>query len=104
MTEQEELYEVYGLQCISIPTARPRIRVDAPPAMYLTRSEADDVISEEVQIARAAQQPVLIGTSSVEESNAVLRALKLRWEWRVCARTSYRQVRGRCTLFGQTLC
>ena len=35
MTEEEELYEVYRLTCVAIPTCRPRIRIDEPPFMYL---------------------------------------------------------------------
>ena len=75
-TEEEELYEVYGLSCVSIPTCRPRVRVDHPPIMYMLRGEADNHLCWTVLQAVQQRQPVLIGTSSVEESNAVLSSLK----------------------------
>lgn len=72
MTEEEELFEVYRLTCVSIPTCRPRIRQDWPATAFFRRPQADDAMAWAVQQAHAAQQPVLIGTSSVEESHAVL--------------------------------
>ncbi|KAK9789034.1 hypothetical protein WJX73_001031 [Symbiochloris irregularis] len=74
-TESEELYEVYGLATVSIPTNQPCVRVDRMPTSFLYRPAADRYLCDAVATANDAAQPVLIGTGSVNESNKLLSAL-----------------------------
>ena len=87
MTEEEELYEVYRLTCVAIPTCKPRIRIDHPTLMFLRRHCTDDDLCWTVDRAVEQQRPVLIGTSSVEESNAVMASLRY-WCVHMCMHVS----------------
>lgn len=71
MTEAEEFVEIYGLRCVSIPTNKPIARVDMDDRVFSTKVAKRLAILEEVQKAHANGQPVLIGTASVEESEAL---------------------------------
>ena len=69
---------MYRLRCVEIPTCRPRIRRDHKPVTYLRRRQADLHLCSTVQEAVCwRNQPVLIGTSTVQESFAVLAELQL---------------------------
>lgn len=71
MTEAEEFIEIYGLRCVSIPTNKPIARVDMDDRVFSSKVAKRLAILEEVKKAHAAGQPVLIGTASVEESEAL---------------------------------
>ncbi|HPQ45889.1 MAG TPA: preprotein translocase subunit SecA [Clostridia bacterium] len=68
LTEEEEFREIYGLDVIVIPTNKPMIRADAPDAVYKTAKGKFAAVLEEVKEAHGRQQPVLIGTISIETS------------------------------------
>ncbi|MFT7413951.1 MAG: preprotein translocase subunit SecA [Methylophagaceae bacterium] len=67
-TEAFELQSIYGLEVIVIPTHKPMQRKDAADQILLTTKEKYQAIVEDVKSCIERQQPVLIGTSSVENS------------------------------------
>ncbi|MBQ9574425.1 MAG: preprotein translocase subunit SecA, partial [Synergistaceae bacterium] len=77
-TEAEEFREIYGLQVVSIPTHRPMIRVDNPDVIYATEHEKFSAVADEVAERHKNGQPVLVGTTSIENSERVSKLLKAR--------------------------
>ena len=77
-TEAEEFREIYGLQVVSIPTHRPMIRTDNPDVIYATEHEKFSAVADEVTERHKAGQPVLVGTTSIENSERVSKLLKAR--------------------------
>lgn len=73
--DAEEYREVYGLDVVAIPTHRPLIRSDET-FLHPTRDGKMRAILDEIERARARQQPVLIGASSIEESEAMAAVLE----------------------------
>jgi preprotein translocase subunit SecA len=67
-TEAYEFQQIYGLEVIVIPTHMPMIREDLPDQVYLTTQEKFDAIVADIQECRARQQPILVGTASIETS------------------------------------
>ena len=67
-TEAFELQSIYGLEVIVIPTHREMCRIDSADQIYLTTKEKYDAIVEGIKLCIERQQPVLIGTSSIETS------------------------------------
>ncbi|HEY7990896.1 MAG TPA: preprotein translocase subunit SecA [Stellaceae bacterium] len=68
MTEAEELAEIYKLEVIEIPTNVPVRRIDADDEVYRTGREKFEAVTKLVQECRERQQPLLIGTASIEKS------------------------------------
>ena len=68
MTEAEEFSKIYSLEVTAIPTHRPMVRNDEPDLVYRTERAKDGAIVEHIKERRAAGQPVLVGTTSVERS------------------------------------
>ena len=77
-TEAEEFKEIYGLQVVSIPTHKPMIRVDNPDVVYATEHEKYAAVADEVAEMHKKGQPVLVGTTSIENSERVSKLLKAR--------------------------
>ncbi|PWR02184.1 preprotein translocase subunit SecA [Meridianimarinicoccus roseus] len=75
-TEAEEFQEIYGLGVVEIPTNKPIARVDEDDAVYRTGREKYAAIVEEIRTAHAKGQPVLVGTTSIEKSEALSDLLK----------------------------
>ncbi|MGH7331051.1 MAG: preprotein translocase subunit SecA, partial [Polyangiaceae bacterium] len=71
MTEATELNEIYKLDVIDVPTNRPCIRLDADDEVYRTAREKHDAIIQQVLECRERQQPVLVGTVSIEKSETL---------------------------------
>ena len=67
-TEAFELQSIYGLEVIVIPTHREMCRIDSADQIYLTTKEKYEAIVEGIKLCIERQQPVLIGTSSIETS------------------------------------
>jgi preprotein translocase subunit SecA len=67
-TEAFELQSIYGLEVIVIPTHREMTRIDSADQIYLTTQEKYTAIAEEIKRCVEQQQPVLVGTSSIESS------------------------------------
>ncbi|WP_439763626.1 preprotein translocase subunit SecA [Gemmiger sp.] len=77
-TEADEFSEIYGLQIVSIPTNKPRARKDLPDSVYKTVNGKYKAVIDQVAECHAKGQPVLVGTVSVEKSEALSKLLKQR--------------------------
>ncbi|TVZ25606.1 preprotein translocase subunit SecA [Gillisia sp. Hel_I_86] len=78
VTEAGELWEIYKLDVVEIPTNRPIVRFDREDLVYKTKREKFNAVIDEVTKLSNAGRPVLIGTTSVEISELLSRMLKLR--------------------------
>lgn len=67
-TEAYEFQQIYKLEVVVIPTNKPCIRQNHPDLIYLTKAEKFDAIINEIKECVAKQQPVLVGTISIENS------------------------------------
>ncbi len=77
-TEAGELWEIYKLDVVVIPTNRPIQRHDRNDLVYKTNREKYNAVIEEIEKLTAAGRPVLVGTTSVEISQLLSKALQLR--------------------------
>jgi preprotein translocase subunit SecA len=75
-TEATEFHETYKLGVVSIPTNKPMVRVDQQDVVYKTEREKFTAVIAEILECHEKGQPVLVGTTSVEKSNAVATLLK----------------------------
>ncbi len=78
VTEAGELWEIYKLDVVEIPTNRPIQRDDREDKIYKTKREKYNAVIEEVTNLTQAGRPVLIGTTSVEISELLSRMLSIR--------------------------
>lgn len=78
VTEAGELWEIYELDVVEIPTNRPVAREDLEDKIYKTKREKYNAVIEEVVALSEAGRPVLIGTTSVEISELLSRMLSIR--------------------------
>ena len=76
LTEEQELREIYGMDVIEIPTNRPVQRVDLDDAVYMTKKEKFRAVVEEIKKAHAKNQPVLVGTITIETSELLSNMLR----------------------------
>lgn len=67
-TEAYEFQQIYDLEVVVIPTNRPILRKDLPDQIFLTAQEKYQAIIADIKQAIAQQQPVLVGTASIESS------------------------------------
>src|SRR5258708_29860886 len=67
-TEAPEFMQIYGLEVVVIPTHRPMVRKDNPDFVYLTQSDKFKAIIEDIRECLAHEQPVLVGTTSIDTS------------------------------------
>jgi preprotein translocase subunit SecA len=75
-TEAPEFMQIYGLEVVVIPTHKPMIRKDAPDFVYLTQKDKFDAIIEDIRDCVEREQPVLVGTTSIETSEFLANLLK----------------------------
>lgn len=68
MTEAAEFEEIYKLRVVSIPTNRPVARIDHHDEIYRNKEEKYDAIIKQIADCMSRQQPVLVGTVSIEKS------------------------------------
>jgi preprotein translocase subunit SecA len=78
-TEAEEFMKIYKLEVIVIPTNEPCIREDHEDIIYKTMREKFNAIVEEINQISAAGRPLLIGTISIEKSEALSESLTKRY-------------------------
>ena len=76
LTEEEEFREIYGMDVIEIPTNRPIARIDYDDAVYMTKKEKFHAVVQDVVESHAKQQPVLVGTITIETSEMLSKMLK----------------------------
>ncbi len=77
-TEADEFESIYNLDVVVIPTNVPVIRVDYNDQVYRTRREKYKAIIDEIQRIHSMDQPVLVGTVSVDISELLAKLLKAR--------------------------
>tara|TARA_R110002033_G_scaffold125660_4_gene167742 strand:- start:11562 stop:14906 length:3345 start_codon:yes stop_codon:yes gene_type:complete len=78
VTEAGELWQIYKLDVVEIPTNRPMARQDKEDYIYKTTREKFNAVIEDVTALSQAGRPVLIGTTSVDISELLSRMLKMR--------------------------
>lgn len=75
-TEAYEFQDIYGLETVVIPTHRKMIRIDEHDKVFRTVNEKYRAIIEDVKACNARRQPVLLGTTSIENSEILSAMLK----------------------------
>ena len=75
-TEAYEFQQIYGLEVVVIPTHRPMVRQDLGDLVYLTVPEKFAAIIEDIKERHAKEQPILVGTTSIEASEYLSGMLK----------------------------
>ncbi|MGH8139548.1 MAG: preprotein translocase subunit SecA [Steroidobacteraceae bacterium] len=70
-TEAPEFLQIYGLEVVVIPTHRPMIRKDMSDFVYLTQKDKFQAIIEDIRDCVEREQPVLVGTTSIETSEFI---------------------------------
>ncbi|MDP4264509.1 MAG: preprotein translocase subunit SecA [Bacteroidota bacterium] len=75
-TEAAELWSIYKLDVVTIPTNIPMIRIDKQDLVYKTKREKFKAAIDEIEALRNAGRPVLVGTTSVEISELLARMLQ----------------------------
>jgi preprotein translocase subunit SecA len=75
-TEAYEFHQIYGLEVVVIPTHKPVCRKNLPDKIYLTVAEKFDAIVADIVDCRKQGQPVLVGTASIKNSEALSRLLQ----------------------------
>ncbi len=78
MTESDEFREIYGLDVVEIPTNKPVIRNDMPDVVYKNERGKFSAVIDEIVEAHAKNQPVLVGTVTIEKSELLSHMLKRR--------------------------
>ena len=78
LTEAEEFMDIYGLDVLEIPTNTDIARADEDDAIYRTAAEKTAAIIDLVEECQAKNQPVLVGTTSIEKSEELAAALKAK--------------------------
>ena len=76
LTEEKEFRDIYGMDVVEIPTNRPVQRKDLEDAVYMTKKEKFNAVVEAVKEAHARQQPVLVGTITIETSELLSKMLR----------------------------
>ncbi|MGD9837847.1 MAG: preprotein translocase subunit SecA [Afipia sp.] len=75
-TEADELFDIYKLEVIEVPTNVPIARLDEDDEVYRTADEKHRAILDEIERANKRMQPVLVGTASIEKSEVLGEYLK----------------------------
>jgi preprotein translocase subunit SecA len=75
-TEAPEFMQIYGLEVVVIPTHKPMVRKDAADLVYLTQKDKFEAIIEDLRDCVTREQPVLVGTTSIETSELLADLLK----------------------------
>src|SRR6266496_494766 len=77
-TEASEFHQIYKLDVVVIPTNMPMIRIDHQDVVYGSEREKYEAVAEEIADLREKEQPVLVGTVSIEKSEHLSAMLKAR--------------------------
>ena len=76
LTEEKEFRDIYGMDVVEIPTNKPVQRIDYDDAVYMTKKEKFRAVVEEIKKCHAKQQPVLVGTITIETSELLSNMLR----------------------------
>ena len=74
-TEEDEFLKIYKLPVVVVPTNKPVIRIDHPDVIYKTKRAKYKAVANDVERISATGQPILIGTTSIEQSEELSRIL-----------------------------
>ena len=77
-TEETEFQEIYHLDVIEIPTNKPVIRIDYPDSVYKTEAGKFRAVIAQIEECHKNNQPVLVGTISIEKSEYLSKLLKAK--------------------------
>jgi len=77
-TEEQEFVKIYSLPVIVIPTNKPMIRIDYPDVIYKTRRAKYKAAANEIEECHKKGRPVLVGTTSISQSEELSGILKRR--------------------------
>ena len=75
-TEAYEFQQIYGLEVVVVPTHKPMVRADLPDFVYMSGDEKFDAIVADIQATNKTDQPMLVGTTSIEASEHLSNLLK----------------------------
>ncbi len=75
-TEAVEFKSIYNLEVVCIPTNRPMVREDETDKVFRTRKEKYEAVAKDIEEINKTGQPILVGTISIEQSEALSRVLK----------------------------
>ncbi len=76
LTEDEEFREIYNLDVVEIPTNKPMIRIDRDDVVYKTAESKLNAIVEQIKACHEKDQPVLVGTITIDKSEMLSKRLK----------------------------
>ena len=76
LTEEDEFKTIYSLDVVEVPTNKPMIRIDRKDAVYATYNGKIAAVVRQIKECREKGQPVLVGTVSIEKSEALSQVLK----------------------------
>jgi len=77
-TEEAELTQIYNLPVVVVPTHRPMIREDHPDLVYKQEKAKGQAVADEIEECYKQRRPVLVGTRSIEKSEALSALLRRR--------------------------
>ncbi len=77
-TEEQEFQDIYGLDVIVVPTNEPVIREDLSDQLYKTQKEKFQAIADDIEGRHEHGQPILVGTTSIEDSERISEMLGRR--------------------------
>lgn len=75
-SDEEEFESIYGVQTYEVPSRKPNIRIDEQDELYVTEEAKFKAIIRDILECQKTMQPILIGTTSVEESNRLCKKLE----------------------------
>ena len=78
LTEEKEFRDIYGMDVVVIPTNKPIARIDHEDSVFCTKEEKLDAVVHDIMESHEKQQPVLVGTISIEASEEVSQLLNKR--------------------------
>ena len=78
LTEAEEFYDIYKLKTVAIPTNKPMVRTDLNDQIFRTEKEKYSAIINRIEDCHKSNQPVLVGTTSIEKSEKISLLLKAK--------------------------
>ena len=78
LTEEQEFREIYGMDVVEVPTNKPIARIDLEDAVYTTKKGKLNAIVNEIVETHKKDQPVLVGTITIEASEELSALLKKR--------------------------
>lgn len=78
LTEEMEFQQIYSLDCVEIPTNEKMVRIDHPDAVYKTENGKLNAVVNQIEKCHEKGQPVLVGTVTIDKSEAISNMLKKR--------------------------